>query len=220
MNPLGYVEAPNGKRAIFPMHDIFLGFTFQNPENWELLRTMINIMIEAYRATNASTTATPILGHITVKTQYQHFLSPQSTPLSQDALKDEKTGVGHPNQSGILYVNLQKLSEDSFKAEAGQLAAHLLGKPVETPLPRVEKVIGGMITSFAKFKTDKDVIEVMTIAEHWQEEAEKIGEARGKAIGEAQGSISAAEELLRLIQEGLTPEQAAEKIRSKYMALV
>lgn len=223
MNPLGYVETPNGKKAIFPMHDIFLGYTFQNPENWEILRTMINIIIEEYCAANPSTTASPITGNITVKTQYRHFLSPQSTPLSQDAHIEV-------DKQDSYYIEFQRdplpklpISIRStgyfglgISKAKGELAAHLLGETVSTPMPRVEKVIEYMGKSFVKFKTDKDVIEVMTIAEHWQEEAEKIGEARG----EARGSISATEELLKLIQQGLTPEQAAEKIRGKYMALI
>jgi len=46
MNPLGYLELPSGPKAIFPMNDIFLNYTFENPIHWEALRLIVNIIIE------------------------------------------------------------------------------------------------------------------------------------------------------------------------------
>jgi hypothetical protein len=46
--PLGYINLPNGMKAIYPMNDIFLNFTFENPAHWEDLRLTVNLFIEAY----------------------------------------------------------------------------------------------------------------------------------------------------------------------------
>jgi len=81
--PLGYVELEDGAKPIYPMNDIFLNYTFENPENWEILRLTGNLVIEGYQSQNPETSQEQIQGKIKVRTQYQHFRS-KDTRKSKD----------------------------------------------------------------------------------------------------------------------------------------
>ena len=67
MNPIGYIQTPNGNKPIYPMNDFFLGYTFNKPKNWPILRDIINIITAAFQAVNPATTLPLITGPITVK---------------------------------------------------------------------------------------------------------------------------------------------------------
>ena len=82
--PLGYVDLPDGTKAIYPMNDIFLNYTFEDMEYWEALRLATNLIIEAYKKYKRETNVTPIMGKIRVKTQYQHLLGKDGTTRNQD----------------------------------------------------------------------------------------------------------------------------------------
>jgi len=82
--PIGYIELPNGSKPIFPMNDIFLNYTYDNPLHWETLRLKANIIIEAYRLCKPSTHLKPITGKIKVQTQFQYFLDKSNTTRQQD----------------------------------------------------------------------------------------------------------------------------------------
>ena len=62
--PLGIVELDSGSMEIFALDDLFLNFTFENEENWEDFRLMMNILLEEYRKLNSTTVATLIEGAI------------------------------------------------------------------------------------------------------------------------------------------------------------
>ncbi|MCL1989138.1 MAG: hypothetical protein FWG64_14375 [Firmicutes bacterium] len=72
--PLGYVDLPNGPKAIFPMNDIFLAYSFDQKEQWEILRLIINILIAAYLQVCVTSKLKPITGKIKVQTQFKYFL--------------------------------------------------------------------------------------------------------------------------------------------------
>jgi len=84
MTPLGYIELPTGPKAIYVLNDIFLNYTFEAPENWEALRLIVNIIIEAYKQVVTSTQLKPVTGTIEVKTQFKHFLDDGKTTRDQD----------------------------------------------------------------------------------------------------------------------------------------
>ena len=59
--PLGYVDLPDGPKAIYPMNDIFLNYTFEDMEYWEALRLATNLIIEAYKRYKLET---KVLAHL------------------------------------------------------------------------------------------------------------------------------------------------------------
>ena len=67
-------------------------------------------------------------------------------------------------------------------------------------------------------KMDKDVVNVMTLAERYRgeglAEGEARGEAKGEARGEAKGMSKAADQMLALIKSGIDPEEALNIIKS------
>ena len=89
--PLGYVELDNGQKAIYPMNDIFLNYTFEKTANWESLRLTVNLIIEAYRQLKPDTKLKPVTGKIQVRTQFKHMLSTDGkTTRDQDIKLTEK----------------------------------------------------------------------------------------------------------------------------------
>ena len=78
--PLGYIELVSGMKAVYPMNDIFLNYTFENEEHWEALRAIVNIAIEAYKRITPDTTARAVTRRIKVRTQYRHLLEPGEKP--------------------------------------------------------------------------------------------------------------------------------------------
>ena len=92
MIPLGYLELPTGPKAIYPMNDIFLNYTFENPAHWESLRLIVNIIIEAYQQAVTETLLKPVTGAIEVKTQFKHFLGDGKTTRDQDLKMIEGEG--------------------------------------------------------------------------------------------------------------------------------
>ena len=95
--PLGYVELPGGSKAIYPMNDIFLTFTFEDAAHWEALRIAVNLIIDAYIRANSATMLKPIMGNIKVRTQFKHLLSTDGkTTRDQDIkITDEGAGVSY-----------------------------------------------------------------------------------------------------------------------------
>ena len=90
--PLGYIELESGSKKIMPMNDFFLGYAFSKPENWETLRDIYNIFVNAckemYRS-KADSLQT-ITDEIEVETQYEYILDRTRTKR-QDALITEKS---------------------------------------------------------------------------------------------------------------------------------
>jgi len=108
--PMGYIELSNGSKAIYPMNDIFLNYTFEKAAYWETLRTAINILIEAYALQQPKTKIKPIQGIIEVKTQYQYLLDIQNTT------KDQDIKIITPN-SEATYIEFQNRARPDIPIE-------------------------------------------------------------------------------------------------------
>ena len=100
--PLGYVELPGGSKAIYPMNDIFLTYTFEDAAHWEALRIAVNLIIDAYIQANPATMVKPILGNIKVRTQFKHLLSTDGKTTRD---QDIKITEGDDSSSYIEFQN-------------------------------------------------------------------------------------------------------------------
>jgi hypothetical protein len=109
-NPLGYVDLPDGSKPIFPMNDIFLNYTFETEEHWEILRSIINILLEAYIKLNPDTKIKLIEGNIKVRTQFRHFLDTQHGVRDQDLKLTE-------NESKETYIEFQNRAKTKVPVE-------------------------------------------------------------------------------------------------------
>ena len=74
--PLGLIELETGTKAIMPMHDFFLTYAFNIPENWQTLRSITNILYQACKDIykDKAHHIELIEGDIEVKTQYEYLL--------------------------------------------------------------------------------------------------------------------------------------------------
>jgi hypothetical protein len=73
--PLGVVELESGSMDVYALDDLFLNFTFENEDNWEEFRLMMNILLEQYRKQNPTTEITLIEGTIHIETQYKFYVN-------------------------------------------------------------------------------------------------------------------------------------------------
>jgi len=269
MTPLGYVELANGSKAIYPMNDIFLNYTFEDDSYWEALRLTVNLLINAYRETKPDASVKPITGSIRVRTQFRHLLKTdgkttrdqdiriiedeaettfvefqnkattnppieirsveyfglgighgkgkivnqlwllakdvdsvlQGNAFARYILKNEVNGHVHPATSGIMYVSLSKLSKE--KSPVGELASFLLGLKPNPDNEEAKKVAEALHASFKVFKTDKDVVDVLSLAERYTQE--------GRYEGRLEGRLKGTEKMLELIKSGFSPEDAMRK---------
>ena len=108
--PLGYVELTNGSKAIYPMNDIFLNFTFEIEEHWEALRLAVNLLLESYKQQNPDTKAKLIKGSIRVRTQFQYLLDIQNTTRDQDIKLTE-------DEAEATYIEFQNRARSDIPIE-------------------------------------------------------------------------------------------------------
>ncbi|MCL2399571.1 MAG: hypothetical protein FWC91_07520 [Defluviitaleaceae bacterium] len=89
--PLGFVELESGSMEIYAPDDLFLNFTFENEENREEFRLMMNILLEEYRKLNPTTMLTLIEGEIQIETQYKFYINAKkkNKTRNQDFKSDE-----------------------------------------------------------------------------------------------------------------------------------
>ncbi|MCL2377550.1 MAG: hypothetical protein FWC77_00330 [Defluviitaleaceae bacterium] len=132
--PLGYVQLTSGAMPIFPMHDILLNYTFENPDHWDDLKQEVNLIIRAYTQTaykqyKLKTNLLPIEGSVMVRTQYQYFLSRDGkTTRKQDIeITDETTALKYVEFQNRADVSIGTRSTEYFGLSIG----HSKGKPVE-----------------------------------------------------------------------------------------
>jgi len=97
--PLGSIELETGRKDIFPTNDFFLSYLFDNPEYWEALRLIVNIIITKYLSLVPESRIEPIEGDIEVKTQYKIITDRAKTAKVQD-LRVESA-------KNITYVEVQ-----------------------------------------------------------------------------------------------------------------
>ena len=106
-NALGFIQLETGLKAVTPMDDVFINFTFQNSKYWETLRLINNIFYEAYKEVHQDTKLMPIEGEISVKTQFPHFKKLDSSkPKMQDTQIDSVDKVSFIEFQNSLYPNL------------------------------------------------------------------------------------------------------------------
>ena len=125
-------------------------------------------------------------------------------------LRDEKTGDNHPATSGILYVSLTKLSQQD--SVAGELALFLLGKLNDPKHEIIQRISVAFRQSFGMFKEEKEVPEMLSLAERYHNEGVLVGEEKGEARGMAKGLAEGVNKMLEMIKSGLDPEEAARRI--------
>ena len=101
--PLGYVELANGSKAIYPMNDIFLNYTFENPEYWDALRSIVNLIVAEYKQQKPDALVSLIKGNIKVRTQFRHLLNTKNITRDQDIKitenEDESTYIEFQNRA-------------------------------------------------------------------------------------------------------------------------
>jgi len=115
--------------------------------------------------------------------------------FSRYTLKDDSTGQTHPNNSGILYVSLTRLSKQD--TPAGELALFLLGKLKEPKDETVKEIANTFKNSFDMFKEDKEVTQMLSLQERYELEGMVKGEAKGRAEGKAEGILESVTALLK-----------------------
>ena len=67
--PLGYILLESGLKPVYAFDDFFLNYAFSKKANWETLRLLINILLEAYALKCPGTVLGPITDRIIVTTQ-------------------------------------------------------------------------------------------------------------------------------------------------------
>ena len=82
--PLGYITLESGRKPIYAFDDFFLNYAFSKKKNWEELRLIINILLEAYVLECPGTVLEPISDKIIVTTQYKNYMKNQHNPKEQD----------------------------------------------------------------------------------------------------------------------------------------
>ena len=82
--PLGFIELRGERKPVYAFNDFFLNYTFDKKENWNTLRQIINILLEAYAAECPCTAFGPITDRIVVTTQFKHYMKYLNAPKKQD----------------------------------------------------------------------------------------------------------------------------------------
>lgn len=176
------------------------------------------------------------LGHSGGKTANQIWLLAEDVEVVLDGetitryiLTNEANGKAHPEDSGIMYVSLSKLSKEN--TPAGELASFLLGLTTSPQNDVVKKIADSFNASFKVFKEDKDVVNVLTIEERvrdniWKDavaQGEAIGVAKGEAIGMAKGEANAgtmfANKFAELKEKGLDPMEIMRQMEVLFATL-
>ena len=94
-----------GPKAIYPTNDFFLNYTFKEKKNWETLRDINNIIIEAYQAYAPSTHLQTIQGPIVVETQYAYYTSNKGKPKTQDFGIDTDESITFMEVQNNAFIN-------------------------------------------------------------------------------------------------------------------
>ena len=276
--PLGFIELDSGSKPVYALYDFFLNFTFDKKENWEDLRLIVNILLDAYIKQNPGTVVTLIEDEIIVTTQFKQYLDNLTTPKEQDfkfdevnikkltfmevqnsassdptidiratsysvvnisqnpgrvsnqiwllaedvgkllhgnafsnyVPKDEVSGKTYPNASGIMFVSLQKLSQED--TVAGELASFLLGKTNDAMSDEVSQIASTLYKSCVEFCNDKGVKGSMSVDEKRRMEGRMEGIEEGLQQGIQQGIQQATARLTELINAGLSVEDALKEV--------
>ena len=107
--PLGYIDVPNGTMPVMPMKDIFVNYMFAQKTHWEILRLIINIIIEAYSIENPATRLKSVMGKIKIKTQYKHLLKHDSKKTRNQDIKLTERIVNNIIEYYVEFQNRKKV---------------------------------------------------------------------------------------------------------------
>ena len=119
--PLGYIDLNGKKLPITPLNNFFLNYVFHKKENWETLRTIVNIFLRDYIDKTPNTTTKLILGEIEVETQYKYLLSANST-------RDQDLKIKQMQSDEITFVELQnRARKDRTKVDIEIRAVQYFG---------------------------------------------------------------------------------------------
>ena len=99
------MELTTGLKEIYPTNDFFLNYAFKEKKNWETLRDMGNIIIEAYQAYAPKTHLQTIQGPIVVETQYAYYTSEKGKPKSQDFGIDTEDAITFMEVQNNVLIN-------------------------------------------------------------------------------------------------------------------
>ena len=170
------------------------------------------------------------IGHSRGKPAHQLWLVGENTdkifennePFAEYVIKNKVTNKELDIKSTILFVNLKALSKENTKA--GELARVLIGQTKNPEDKEVAEIFKTITSNFEEFKKDKEAKSRMTVAERYIEQGELEGELRGIEIGRQEGiqkgrqegiqkgRAEGAEKLLKLLKEGISPEEALDII--------
>ena len=132
--------------------------------------------------------------------------------------KDEVSGAVYPNASGIMFINLKKLSQKN--SVAGELASFLLGKTDVFVSKEVKQIADTFKKSCAEFCKDKGVKKSMSVAEKRRMEGLAEGLAEGRVEGRAEERANMLRELSELNRPGMSLDEALQIIRIGNMTQV
>ena len=129
--PLGFIDLESGRKPIYALHDFFLNYTFDKQENWEDLRLIVNIFLEAYIGQNPNTVARLIEDEIIVTTQFEHYMNRLDMPKKQDFKIDDlcpKRRSKRRNISDSFGNNVRKLKTTIGEKNRGRRACIVLAR--------------------------------------------------------------------------------------------
>ena len=125
-------------------------------------------------------------------------------------LKDEATNKVFPNASSMMFISLTRLSQQ--KNLAGELASFLLGKLTTPQSEEVKRIASAFNTSFEVFKDDKEVKNIMSIADRWKAEAREEG--ANELLDAAMNKLS------DFVNDGLSLKEAFDRLGQERKELV
>ena len=105
--PLGYIELETGVKEIMHLNDFFLSYLFHLKENWEVLRSIHNILVSACKELHQekATDLQPITNTIEVESQYEYILD-KVRNKRQDAMISE-------HDSNLTFIEFQNRAYSS-----------------------------------------------------------------------------------------------------------
>ena len=112
--PLGHIQLEGGKKPVYAFDDFFLNYTFEKKDNWEALRLIINILLEAYSLECPGTVLEPITDDIIVTTRFKNYMKNRHKPKEQDI------EVKEVNLIRFTYIEMQN---DAFPEKPVEIQA-------------------------------------------------------------------------------------------------
>jgi hypothetical protein len=125
--PIGHINIGEMDLPIYVMDDLFLNYTFENKENRETLRSIVNLTLLSCAEMYA--VSVPLIeGKITVKTQYKHLFDGKKKPKTQDVKITEQLPESPKNDlEKITFVEFQNRANVRPPVKAQAMEYFVLG---------------------------------------------------------------------------------------------